>query len=160
MTLPLAGRRVALAEGRQLEELADLLAREGATPLRYPLLSILDAPDPGPVVAWLRELAADRFAYVVFMTGEGVRRLLGFADRAGLRDAVLAALGEDARAGLDAALDSRVIHVVEGRIRSAHPLHRVAALSRVSPSTLRRLHARLAVTAADPEERVAAGQAA
>jgi uroporphyrinogen-III synthase len=93
MALPLTGRRVALAEGRQLEELADLLARDGATPLRYPLLSILDAPDPEPVVAWLRELTADRFAYVVFMTGEGVRRLLGFADRAGLRDAVLAALG-------------------------------------------------------------------
>jgi uroporphyrinogen-III synthase len=92
MTLPLQGRRVALAEGRQLEELADLLAREGAAPLRYPLLSILDAPDPAPVVAWLRELVADRFGYVVCMTGEGILRLLGFADRAGLRDDVIAAL--------------------------------------------------------------------
>src|SRR5438876_3336540 len=93
MALPLDGRRVALAEGRQLEELADLLGREGASPLRYPLLSILDAPDPAPVVAWLRELIADRFAIVVLMTGEGVRRLLGFADREGLRDAAIAALG-------------------------------------------------------------------
>src|SRR5262245_18144535 len=93
MALPLDGRRVALAEGRQLEELADLLTREGATPLRYPLLSILDAPDPAPVVAWLRELIADRFAVVVLMTGEGVRRLLGFADREGLRDAAIAAFG-------------------------------------------------------------------
>src|SRR5947207_2715804 len=93
MTLPLDGRRVALAEGRQLEELADLLTREGATPLRYPLLSILDAPDPAPIVAWLRELLANRFAIIVLMTGEGVRRLLGFADREGLRDAAIAALG-------------------------------------------------------------------
>ena len=37
MALPLDGVRVALAEGRQLEELVGLLAREGATPLRYPL---------------------------------------------------------------------------------------------------------------------------
>jgi uroporphyrinogen-III synthase len=93
MPLPLHGRRVALAEGRQLEELADLLSREGATPLRYPLLSILDAPDPAPVVAWLRDLIAGRFAVLVLMTGEGVRRLLGFADREGIRDAAIAALG-------------------------------------------------------------------
>lgn len=92
MTLPLAGRRVALAEGRQLEELAGLLAREGAEPLRYPLLSILDAPNPAPVCAWLRELAAGRFDYVVFLTGEGVRRLLALAEREGRRDQALAAL--------------------------------------------------------------------
>ena len=66
---------------------------EGATPLRYPLLSILDAPDPAPVVAWLSELIAGRFPILVLMTGEGVRRLLGFADREGLRNAVIAALG-------------------------------------------------------------------
>src|SRR4051794_8896642 len=93
MTLPLDGRRIALAEGRQLEELAGLLVREGATPLRYPLLSILDAPDPAPVIAWLRELVPDRLPLVILMTGEGVRRLLGFAAREGLRDAVIAALG-------------------------------------------------------------------
>ena len=93
MTLPLEGRTVALAEGRQLEELAALLAKEGATPLRVPLISILDAPDPAPVVAWLRELAADRFSHVVLLTGEGLRRLLGFAERERMRDPVVAALG-------------------------------------------------------------------
>src|SRR4051812_16549758 len=93
MTLPLAGCRVALAEGRQLEELAALLAAEGAEPLRYPLLAILDPPDPAPVLAWLRDLGADRFAYVVLFTGEGVRHLLGFAERDGKRDEFVAALG-------------------------------------------------------------------
>jgi uroporphyrinogen-III synthase len=44
------------------------------------------------VVAWLRELAADQFGYVVLLTGEGLRRLLGFAERAGLRDASITAL--------------------------------------------------------------------
>src|SRR5262249_47129832 len=92
-SLPLEGRRVALAEARQLDELAALLAKEGATPLPCPLVSILDADDPAPVVAWLHDLIADRLAYVVLMTGEGVRRLLGFAERANLRPEVVAALG-------------------------------------------------------------------
>ena len=85
MTRPLQGRTVALAEGRQLAELAEMLEKDGATALRCPMVSILDAPDPAPVVAWLRELAADRFGYVVLLTGEGLRRLLGFAEREGLR---------------------------------------------------------------------------
>lgn len=93
MAGPLAGRTVALAEGRQLEELAELLDKEGATPLRCPLINILDAPDPAPVETWLRELAASRFDYLVLFTGEGLRRLLGFAERAGLRDAAVAAIG-------------------------------------------------------------------
>lgn len=93
MTRPLAGRTVALAEGRQLEELADMLAKEGATPLRCPMVSILDAPDAGPVVDWLRALLAGQFSHVILLTGEGLRRLLGFAERAGLRDDAIAALG-------------------------------------------------------------------
>lgn len=90
--MSLAGRLVALAEGRQLEDLARLLEKEGAVPLRYPLVSILDAPDPAPVAAWLRDLAAGRFDVVVFLTGEGVRRLLAVAGSVGLTDAVLATL--------------------------------------------------------------------
>jgi uroporphyrinogen-III synthase len=92
MALPLAGKTVALAEGRQLEELAEMLESEGAQTLRCPMVNILDAPDAAPVLAWLRELIADRFAYVILMTGEALRRLLGFAERAGLRDEVIAAL--------------------------------------------------------------------
>jgi uroporphyrinogen-III synthase len=93
MSLPLEGRTVALAEARQLEELVQMLEAEGATALRCPMLTILDAPDGAPVVSWLRELAADRFSHVVLMTGEALRRLLGFADREGLRAAVIQALG-------------------------------------------------------------------
>jgi uroporphyrinogen-III synthase len=91
--MPLTGQTVALAEGRQLEELARMLEKEGATPLRYPLVSILDNPDAAPVVAWLHELAAGSFDLVILMTGEALRRLLGFAERAGMRDAVVEALG-------------------------------------------------------------------
>jgi uroporphyrinogen-III synthase len=92
MTLLLVGRTVALAEGRQLEELARMLEAEGAATLACPMVSILDAPDEAPVLAWLHELVADRFGWVVLFTGEGLRRLLGFADRAGMREAVIAAL--------------------------------------------------------------------
>src|SRR5260370_40472827 len=93
MSLPLAGRTIALAEGRQLEELARLLEKEGAATLRCPMVSILDAPDPAPVVAWLQDLIADRFSHVVLLTGEGLRRLLGLAERAGLHADALAAFG-------------------------------------------------------------------
>ncbi|MCS6849864.1 MAG: uroporphyrinogen-III synthase [Gemmataceae bacterium] len=88
----LSGRTIALAEGRQLEELAELLQQEGAIPLRCPMIGILDAPDPAPVLAWLRELVAGRFWWVILLTGEGLRRLLGFAERAGFRADVIEAL--------------------------------------------------------------------
>src|SRR4051794_109854 len=93
MPLPLENRAIALAEGRQLEELAQLLEKEGARAVRCPLLSILDAPDDAPVLAWLRRLTADQLHWVILLTGEGLRRLLACADRHGLRDAAVAALG-------------------------------------------------------------------
>ena len=91
MALPLTGKTIALAEGRQLEELATLLEKEGASTLRCPMLSILDVPDAEPVVAWLKELVARRFDYIVLLTGEGLRRLIGFADRAGMKNEAIAA---------------------------------------------------------------------
>jgi uroporphyrinogen-III synthase len=95
MTTSLQGRAIALAENRQLEELAGLLEAEGATAMRYPLVNIVDAPDDAPVLAWFSLLIAGRFDYVIFFTGEGVRRLLGFAERAGLRAEFIAALGRN-----------------------------------------------------------------
>src|SRR5436309_11002722 len=92
--MSLTRRTIALAEGRQLEELAQMLEKEGATTLRYPLLSILDAPDEAPVLDWLKRLTEGEFDWVVLMTGEGVRRLVALAERHRLRDAVVAALGQ------------------------------------------------------------------
>jgi uroporphyrinogen-III synthase len=92
-TLPLAGRTIALAEARQIEELAQMLEKEGARTLRCPMFSILDPADNGPVLAWLDRLCRDEFDWVVLFTGEGVRRLLACAERHGRRDAVAAALG-------------------------------------------------------------------
>jgi len=90
--MSLANRTIALAEGRQLEELAQMLEKEGATVLRCPLVSILDPPEDGPALAWMGELAAGRFQLVILLTGEGLRRLLKCADRHGMREKVVAAL--------------------------------------------------------------------
>ena len=92
MRLPLAGKTIALAEGRQLEELVALLEKEGATAIRCPLVSILDAPNPEPVLEWIRELVSGNFDLVVLLTGEGLRRLIGFAERVGMKEAVVEAL--------------------------------------------------------------------
>ena len=90
--MTLVNRTVALAEGRQLEELVQMLEKEGATALRCPMLSILDAPDDAPILKWLDSLQAGAFDWVILLTGEGLRRLLACADRHGRRDAVITAL--------------------------------------------------------------------
>jgi uroporphyrinogen-III synthase len=92
-TLPLAGRTVALPESRELDQLSRLLEEQGATAWRCPLVSILDAPDPAPIDAWLARLTGGGFDDVIFLTGEGLRRLLARAQRTATHDAVVASLG-------------------------------------------------------------------
>lgn len=75
MSEPLAGRVIAIAEARELEVFAALLERRGAQVLRYPLVSIRDAPDPQPVLAWCRRVAAGGCDDLILLTGEGLRRL-------------------------------------------------------------------------------------
>jgi uroporphyrinogen-III synthase len=72
--------------------LANLLLARGASVLRCPLVSIVDSPDTSSIVAWLRRLIADPPKYIVFYTGEGIERLLGFAERAGIREEFIAVL--------------------------------------------------------------------
>lgn len=91
-TPPLAGRLIALPETRELNRLVALLEADGAETLRCPLVAIMDAPDPTPVDAWLAKLADGGFDDLIFLTGEGLRRLLARADRTGCRDRVVQAL--------------------------------------------------------------------
>jgi uroporphyrinogen-III synthase len=72
----LAGRVVAVPETRQLDVLAGLLERRGASVLRCPLVDILDSPDEQNVIAWIERLIATPSDLVVFYTGAGVRRLV------------------------------------------------------------------------------------
>jgi uroporphyrinogen-III synthase len=78
----LAGQVVAVPEARQLDVLAGLLERRGATVLRCPLVGIADSPDTASVVAWIERLIARPTDLIVFYTGEGIERLRGFAERA------------------------------------------------------------------------------
>ena len=82
--LPLATRTIALPETRLLDVLAGLLERRGATIWRCPMVAILDHPNEAAVLQWLREFIQDPPALTILLTGEGLRRLLGFAERAGL----------------------------------------------------------------------------
>jgi uroporphyrinogen-III synthase len=88
----LHGRTIALPEARELDRLGELLEAEGAATLRCPLVAIHDAPDQRPVEAWLRALAAGEMDDLVFLTGEGLRRLLAAAERLDLHAEVVAAI--------------------------------------------------------------------
>lgn len=76
----LSGRVIAVPETRELDVFAGLLERRGATVLRCPLVAILDAPDPAPVIAFARELAQGGFDDLILLTGEGLRRILSCID--------------------------------------------------------------------------------
>jgi|SRR5579863_6515484 len=91
---PLAGRRIAILEHRELDRLGGMLEAQGATTLRCPLVAVADAPDPAPVLAWLERFVEAPPEDLVLMTGEGLRRLCGVADRAGLASAFRGALGQ------------------------------------------------------------------
>jgi uroporphyrinogen-III synthase len=80
-TQPLAGRTIAVPESREIEVFAALLERRGARVIRCPLIAIRDAPDPAPVLAWSRRLAAGALDDLVLLTGEGLRRILACIER-------------------------------------------------------------------------------
>jgi uroporphyrinogen-III synthase len=90
--LPLAGRRVAVPEARELDLLVRMLEERGAIALPCPLVAIRDVADEAPVLAWLRRFIEKGADDVVLLTGEGLRRLLALAGRHGLREAFVAAL--------------------------------------------------------------------
>ncbi len=89
----LTGRTIAVPETRELDLLAQMLERHGAVTFRCPMVAILDSPDPAPIEDWLKRFAAGGCDDLILLTGEGLRRLLGFADRAGMKERFIAALG-------------------------------------------------------------------
>ncbi len=89
----LADVTVLVPESRELDLFAAMLEGEGAKAVRCPLVTILDLDDSAPVEAWLGRLIHDRFHDLILLTGEGLRRLIGAADRAGIRQEAVAAIG-------------------------------------------------------------------
>ena len=94
---PLAGRRIAVPETRELEVMARMLERQGASVIRCPLVAILDLEDPAPAEAWLRRFVATPPDDLILLTGEGLSRLMGVAQRAGIDAPFRAALAETRR---------------------------------------------------------------
>jgi uroporphyrinogen-III synthase len=92
MTLSLAGRRIVIPETREIEVLAGMLERHGATVIRCPLVAIRDADDPAPILAWLERFVAAPPDDLILFTGEGLQRLHHLAGPAGLSDKFVAAL--------------------------------------------------------------------
>lgn len=82
--LPLSNKTIALPETRLLDVLAGLLERRGATIWRCPMVAILDHPNQTAVLEWIRDFIEDPPALTILLTGEGLRRLLACAERAGL----------------------------------------------------------------------------
>ncbi|MDA3921248.1 MAG: uroporphyrinogen-III synthase [Salinisphaera sp.] len=79
----LTDRHIAVPESRQLDLFADMLERRGANVMRCPLVDIRDTPDRATVDAWIADVAANGLDDMIWLTGEGVRRLHGFAERQG-----------------------------------------------------------------------------
>ena len=69
-------------------------------------------------------------------------------------DVLERALGADARARLQPAIDNGMLVVDEGRARFSHPLIAATVYSEAWPSTRRACHAALAEVVSDPDDRV------
>lgn len=82
--MPLSGKRIAVPESRYQDVLDGLLSRRGANVTGCPLVTTVDAPDPGPVLEWLNRFIDDPPDFLVLLTGEGLIRLHGFAERSGI----------------------------------------------------------------------------
>jgi uroporphyrinogen-III synthase len=92
MGAALAGRRIVVPETRELDVLARMLEQHGAITIRCPMVAMTDVADAAPVVAWLRRFTTEHPDDLILLTGEGLGRLVGFARRAGLEEAFMAAL--------------------------------------------------------------------
>jgi uroporphyrinogen-III synthase len=89
----LDGLTILVPEHRELDLFAAMLEAEGAAALRCPLVQILDLEDTAVAEGWIDRLLAGGFQDVIWLTGEGLRRLLPIAERKGQRDTFVAALG-------------------------------------------------------------------
>lgn len=90
----LNGYRILILETREEAQFSKLLAEQGADVVQCPMFTIHDAPDPGPVEAWIRRAIDRPFDDLVLMTGEGLRRIMKLAVARGLDRALVASLAK------------------------------------------------------------------
>lgn len=90
----LEGARILILEAREEAQFSRLLAEQGADVLQCPMFTIHDAPDQAPLEAWIRRAIDQPFDDLVLTTGEGLRRLVKAAERIGLREPFIGAVGK------------------------------------------------------------------
>jgi uroporphyrinogen-III synthase len=93
MSGALDGLTILVPESRELALFARLLEAEGAVALHCPLVQILELENTTEAEAWIERLIAGAFQDVIWLTGEGLRRLLPIAERNGRRAEFVEALG-------------------------------------------------------------------
>jgi uroporphyrinogen-III synthase len=93
MTGPLDGLTILVPESRELDLFVRLLEAEGVAAVRCPLVQILDLEETAEAEAWIERVIAGAFQDVIWLTGEGLRRLAPIAERKGRRAAFVEALG-------------------------------------------------------------------
>jgi uroporphyrinogen-III synthase len=69
-----------------------MLEQRGGQALRCPMVRIRDTDDEAPVEAWISRFINDGLDDLIIYTGEGLLRLVGFAERMKLEGAFMAAL--------------------------------------------------------------------
>lgn len=94
MEMALTGRRIVVPETREIDVLAGMLERQGATVMRCPLVAIRDVDDPTPVAAWLGRFVVTPPDDLVLFTGEGLQRLHKVARTTAMVEAFVATLGQ------------------------------------------------------------------
>jgi uroporphyrinogen-III synthase len=94
MANKLNGYRILILETREEAQFSRLLAEQGADVLQCPMFTIHDAPDSQPVEAWIKRFIDQPCDDLVLTTGEGLRRLMKVARRAGIEQDFIAALGK------------------------------------------------------------------
>lgn len=90
----LAGRTIAITEGRRATELATLIGKLGGVAYSAPAVVEVPRRDLGPARVALERICAGEVAVVTFMTGVGTTAFFDLATRAGRRDDLLRALAE------------------------------------------------------------------
>lgn len=90
----LNGYRILILETREEAQFSRLLTEQGADVLQCPMFTIHDAPDPAPIEAWIGRFIAKPCDDMVWMTGEGLRRLMKVVRRIDAEPAFVTALGQ------------------------------------------------------------------
>jgi uroporphyrinogen-III synthase len=90
----LNGYRILILETREEAQFSRLLVERGADVLQCPMFTIHDAPDPGPIEAWIGRFIETPCDDLVLMTGEGLRRLMKVVRRLDREQEFVVALGK------------------------------------------------------------------